>query len=72
MARVLVHRSLDRPEDIESTCDQERVWSDCANVNFVMRCSLVSLFLYRAKKNIVVYIKLRYWFIQNRCFAIEN
>ena len=31
MARVLVYLSLDSPEAVEGTCDQWRLWSDCAD-----------------------------------------
>ena len=31
MARVLVHPSLDSPETVEGTCDQRKLWSDCAD-----------------------------------------
>ena len=30
-ARVLVHPCLDSPEAVEGTCDQWRLWSDCAD-----------------------------------------
>ena len=31
MAMVLVHPSLDSPEAVKCTCDQRRLWSDCAD-----------------------------------------
>ena len=31
MSRVLVYPSLDSPEDVNGTCDQRRLWSDCAD-----------------------------------------
>ena len=30
MARIHVHPSLDSPEAVEATCDQWKLWSDCA------------------------------------------
>ena len=29
-AMILVYPSLDSPEAVEGTCDQRRLWSDCA------------------------------------------
>ena len=31
MARVLIYLSLDSPEAVKGTCDQRRLWSDCAD-----------------------------------------
>ena len=31
MARVFIHPSLDSPEAVEGTCNQRRLWSDCAD-----------------------------------------
>ena len=40
-ARVLVYPSLDSPEAVEGTCDQQRLWSDCADAqaDLSLRCS---------------------------------
>ena len=37
MARFLVHPSLDRSEAVEGTCDQRRLWSDCADAQADLR-----------------------------------
>ena len=31
MTRVLIHPSLDSQEAVEGSCDQQRLWSDCAD-----------------------------------------
>ena len=31
LTRVLVHPSLESPDTVEGTCDQQRLWSDCAD-----------------------------------------
>ena len=44
MARILVYSSLDSLEAVESTCDQQRLWSACANAqaDLSLRCSHMS------------------------------
>ena len=41
MVRVLVHTSLDSPETVKGTCDQQKLWSVCADAlaYLSLRCS---------------------------------
>ena len=45
MARVLVYPSLDSPESVEGTCNQRRLWSDCADAQADLNLSWLHVLL---------------------------
>ena len=61
IVRVLVYPSLDGPEAVEGTCDQGRLWSDCADAQAVLSLCWSHKFYCRfchafAHNNTTVYI----------------